>query len=76
MILNDDNLDDQQNTSESSIHPDSTPITQPPPFVTSTMLLERDVAIVRELNVPVDFFFASHNLSKCPQPASEFDNDQ
>ena len=45
---NDDNLDDQQNTSETNNLPDSTPIIQPPPL-TSKKLPEGDI-VVREIS--------------------------
>ena len=51
MFLNDDNLDDQKNTSESSICSDTTLVTQHPPL-TSKILQEE---VVRELNVPGAF---------------------
>ena len=46
---NDDNFNVQQNTSETNNRPDSTLITQPP-SLTSKKLLERDIAIVREIS--------------------------
>jgi hypothetical protein len=54
VIHNDDNLDNQQNTSETDNRPDSTPITQSLPLI-SKKSLETDIAVVREISVSGDF---------------------
>ena len=63
VILSDDDLEDQQYTSETNNHRDSTPITRPPPL-SSRKSLERDIAIARELSVSGDF--VSNKLFNSP----------